>query len=62
MHGSQPRVNQSYWAPKLARTVERDQANTTSLEDAGWTVIRIWEHVPVFEAFERVRVALERGN
>ncbi|REJ05126.1 very short patch repair endonuclease [Microbacterium bovistercoris] len=59
LHGSQPRVNQSYWSPKLARNAERDRTNTRLLEESGWTVIRIWEHVPVGEALASVRTALE---
>ncbi len=61
-HGSRPSVNQSYWSPKLARTVERDARNTKSLEDAGWTVIRIWEHEDVETSVERVVNALRTAD
>lgn len=43
-HGREPTRNQWYWSPKLARTVERDRQAVIALEDAGWRVIRIWEH------------------
>ena len=43
-HGERPRANGSFWDEKFRRTVERDCADTESLECSGWTVIRIWEH------------------
>jgi DNA mismatch endonuclease, patch repair protein len=58
VHGSIPSVNQSYWAPKLARTVERDAQNTELLQKSGWTVIRIWEHASVDEALAQIRQAV----
>jgi len=58
IHGSRPSVNQSYWSRKLARNIERDARDTILLQDAGWTVIRIWEHVSLDEALEEVRQAV----
>lgn len=49
-HGHIPKVNQSYWAPKLARNCERDERDSFLLEDAGWTVLRVWEHQVLPEA------------
>jgi len=46
-HGRQPGVNGWYWTPKLQRNRERDIRNTDA---AGWSVVRLWEHVPVEEA------------
>jgi DNA mismatch endonuclease (patch repair protein) len=44
-HGRRPAVkNRDYWAPKLAGNAERDKRHTQALEDAGWTVLRFWEH------------------
>lgn len=57
-HGSQPSVNQTYWSPKLAGNVKRDLRNTKLLQEAGWTVLRIWEHVPIETAFELVAAAI----
>src|SRR5690348_16511385 len=57
-HGSKPKNNEWYWSPKLVRNVERDQLNDTSLTLAGWTVVRLWEHVPVDEAVSAVVSAL----
>jgi DNA mismatch endonuclease, patch repair protein len=43
-HGRVPRVNAHYWKPKLARNAERDRVAAAALEEAGWSVLRFWEH------------------
>ena len=43
-HGRSPSANRTYWNAKLARNVERDARNNALLRDAGWTVLRFWEH------------------
>jgi DNA mismatch endonuclease (patch repair protein) len=53
-HGSQPKNNEWYWSPKLLRNVERDRAADDALTGAGWTVVRLWEHVPVADAIAAV--------
>ena len=57
-HGRRPRANASYWEPKLRRNVERDRADTESLEACGWTVVRIWEHEDLQSAVAAVETAL----
>jgi len=57
-HGSSPRVNTSYWGPKLERNAQRDVQNNQILEDKGWLVIRVWEHEGAREAVERIEAAL----
>jgi len=53
-HGSQPASNTWYWEPKLRRNVERDRAADTALGEAGWTVVRLWEHSAIDEAVAAV--------
>ena len=53
-HGSKPRANEWYWGPKLLKNVTRDRANDAALTRAGWSVIRLWEHVPLDEAVATV--------
>ena len=53
-HGSQPKNNEWYWSPKLRKNVERDRAADDALIQAGWTVVRLWEHVPVTDAVAAV--------
>ena len=43
-HGSQPKTNADYWAAKLERNVQRDKDTSARLTDAGWSVLRFWEH------------------
>jgi DNA mismatch endonuclease (patch repair protein) len=57
-HGSKPRANEWYWGPKLIKNVERDRINDAALILAGWTVVRLWEHLPVDEAVSTVVTAL----
>jgi DNA mismatch endonuclease (patch repair protein) len=57
-HGRQPAVNSGYWSPKLQGNRDRDRRNTEALEQAGWVVVRVWEHEPVAEAMGKVIAAL----
>ena len=43
-HATYPKTNTSYWLPKLEDNKERDRRQTARLNEAGWTVIRVWEH------------------
>lgn len=61
-HGTTPKSNPGYWLPKLARNAERDRDSVRRLGDAGWHVIRIWEHVPVEDAVARTLKALEHAR
>jgi DNA mismatch endonuclease (patch repair protein) len=57
-HGSKPKNNEWYWSPKLQKNVERDRAADAALADAGWTVVRLWEHTPVADAVAAVVAAV----
>ncbi|HUB69031.1 MAG TPA: very short patch repair endonuclease [Acidimicrobiales bacterium] len=37
-------VNNWYWPAKISRNCERDRETDRALTDAGWRVIRVWEH------------------
>lgn len=43
-HLSLPASNTSYWLPKLEATVKRDAEHSRLLDEAGWRVLRFWEH------------------
>ena len=43
-HFVQPKTNSEFWKEKIGRNIERDRDTDSTLRDAGWTVIRIWEH------------------
>ena len=36
-------ANRGYWIDKFTKRVDRDDQVTASLEEDGWTVVRIWE-------------------
>lgn len=57
-HGTRPRVNTHYWLPKLQRVKVRDRLVKTLLVRAGWTVVRLWEHLPPERKADLVRAAL----
>jgi DNA mismatch endonuclease (patch repair protein) len=43
-HAVLPKTNVDYWIPKLARNSERDRETDSALREAGWIVLRFWEH------------------
>jgi DNA mismatch endonuclease (patch repair protein) len=43
-HYVPPRSSRQFWAGKLRGNVERDQRQTQQLHEAGWRVLRFWEH------------------
>ncbi|REE74346.1 T/G mismatch-specific endonuclease [Rhodococcus wratislaviensis] len=59
-HATFPKSNAQWWAEKLAGNVTRDRDTDTRLADAGWTVVRIWEHENPAVAADRVQEALYR--
>ena len=58
LHGRQPSANVGYWEPKLVRNQQRDRENTEALTEAGWLVVRVWEHQDVAAAAALVLSAL----
>lgn len=58
-HGRAPAVNGGYWGPKFDRTRQRDERDSAALREAGWSVLRIWEHVSTAEAVSGIGAALD---
>ena len=44
LHATGPRTNSEFWRKKLAGNKARDRLVTRRLRQAGWNVVRIWEH------------------
>jgi len=60
-HGHrQHQTNGWYWPEKIQRNRERDGDTDKQLRCAGWTPVRIWEHVPVPDAVRIIERVL--GN
>jgi DNA mismatch endonuclease, patch repair protein len=60
LHATMPKNNAVWWREKLEGNIVRDRRNDQLLRERGWTVLRLWEHVPVPEAVARVTSELER--
>lgn len=57
-HATLPKNNREWWREKLAANVRRDRDTDRQLLEAGWQVVRIWEHEVAAHAVERVITAL----
>ncbi|MFI9326174.1 very short patch repair endonuclease [Kitasatospora sp. NPDC052868] len=57
-HGTRPASHSGFWSTKLDRTKERDAETNRALEEAGWTVIRVWEHTAAESAARTVMAAV----
>ncbi len=54
IHGTQAKANAEFWRVKIKQNRERDADTNQQLEEAGWKVIRIWEHEDPEEASEKI--------
>lgn len=61
-HFRPPSRNPGYWGPKIERNRERDRMFTEKLENAGWTVIRAWEHEDPADVAAHVERAIRRSR
>ena len=65
-HHRPPKAHSDYWEAKLERNMARDETTTQMLKDAGWRVLRLWEHEPTQEMADAVeqtvRSARERSE
>ena len=57
-HGVSPRLNDGYWSAKLDNNAARDRETDEVLTNAGWRVVRVWEHEDPESAAERVAGAV----
>lgn len=61
-HGSKPKANSEWWRDKLATNQRRDRDTDARLTEAGWTVLRFWEHEAADEVADRIeQVVVSRG-
>lgn len=59
-HRPLPRTNSRYWRIKIERNRERDAKTDAALREAGWLVLRFWEHEDPQEAADRIAVAVRK--
>jgi len=43
-HATWPKANAEFWKTKIERNRERDRETDERLREAGWEVVRVWEH------------------
>jgi DNA mismatch endonuclease (patch repair protein) len=53
-HYKPPSTNAGYWSAKVTRNVDRDRRVDVALREAGWRVLRVWEHEETSAAAARV--------
>jgi DNA mismatch endonuclease (patch repair protein) len=58
IHSSQPKANGSWWLDKLETNRRRDRDTDRRFTEAGWFVIRVWEHETAAEAAARIQLTL----
>lgn len=60
-HGVVPKSSTAWWEEKLEANRQRDRDTDEALAEAGWTVLRFWEHEDPSVAAEKVWWALRPG-
>jgi DNA mismatch endonuclease (patch repair protein) len=55
-HGMRPKRNAEFWSRKFDQTRDRDRLVSATLQEAGWVVVRVWEHEPPADAAARIGV------
>jgi DNA mismatch endonuclease, patch repair protein len=53
-HATWPRSNAAYWREKIETNRLRDRDTDRLLAEAGWLVIRVWEHEDIPAAADRI--------
>jgi DNA mismatch endonuclease (patch repair protein) len=60
IHGTIPKSNTTWWQEKITRNRSRDLQAQTLLRDAGWRVLRFWEHDAIETCSQSIVAALGR--
>lgn len=61
-HHRRPTINGRYWTDKIERNRRRDVETDAILVNAGWLVIRSWEHEDAQEVAQAIQAAFRRHN
>jgi DNA mismatch endonuclease (patch repair protein) len=63
-HYVAPRTNSGYWSEKVAGNIARDRDTDQRLKDAGWLVLRFWEHEPSVSCADQIAATVNerRGS
>lgn len=61
-HATWPKQNAEFWRQKIEANRHRDADTNSRLIDAGWTVLRFWEHESPIRAAETVAQTVARAK
>ncbi|MGW3403641.1 very short patch repair endonuclease [Streptomyces zhihengii] len=61
-HYVSPKTNPGYWSAKVAGNVARDRDTDQRLMNAGWTVLRFWEHESADECAAQIIATVMRNR
>lgn len=59
LHSTTPRKNREWWIQKLSQNRIRDRSTDLLLKEAGWTVLRFWEHEDTDKVVETIFEVLQ---
>lgn len=62
LHRSLPKSNAEFWRRKIQGNQARDRRHDRALREAGWAVVRVWEHTSVDEAADLIERQLQRAQ
>ena len=57
-HATHPRSNGEFWRAKVEANQARDRDTDRRLQDAGWLLVRVWEHEDPEVAADRIEPLL----
>lgn len=57
-HYVPPKTNSGYWSEKVVGNVKRDRETDERLREAGWLVLRFWEHEPSGACADKIALAV----
>lgn len=60
-HFVAPKSNSEYWMSKMEGNQRRDREVNSTLNEAGWTVLRFWEHEPPLGVADRIVIAVREA-
>lgn len=58
-HGTWPRQNAEFWRNKIKTNQARDRETDQKLIDAGWKVVRVWEHEDPVQVADKIICVLK---
>jgi DNA mismatch endonuclease (patch repair protein) len=59
-HWTVPNANRAFWMAKVERNRARAERDDFALAEAGWSVVRCWEHEDTADAANRVEAVVRK--